>query len=35
LMAHGEPSLSIGSRVRCSFKTLADKLIPYFEKDPA
>jgi uncharacterized OB-fold protein len=35
LMAHGEPSLVIGSRVRCSFKTLAGKLIPYFEKDPA
>ena len=33
LMAHGEPSLSIGNRVRCNFKTLAGKLIPYFEKE--
>lgn len=33
LMAHGEQGLAIGDRVRCSFKTLAGRLIPYFEKD--
>ena len=27
LMAHGEPSLAIGSRVRCGFKTPAGKLL--------
>jgi uncharacterized OB-fold protein len=35
LMAHGDPSLELGERVRCSFKTLAGKLIPYFEREPA
>ena len=35
LMAHGDPALELGERVSCSFKTLAGKLIPYFEKDPA
>jgi uncharacterized OB-fold protein len=33
LMAHGEASLAIGDRVRCGFKTLAGRLIPYFEKE--
>jgi uncharacterized protein len=32
MMAHGDPSLKIGDRVRCRFITLAGKLIPYFEK---
>ena len=32
MMAHGDPSLKIGERVRCRFSTLAGKLIPYFEK---
>lgn len=32
LMAHGDPSLKIGDRVRCRFITLAGKLIPCFEK---
>jgi uncharacterized protein len=32
MMAHGQPSLKIGDRVRCRFSTLAGKLIPYFEK---
>ncbi len=33
LMAHGDPTLKLGERVRCSFKTLTGKLIPYFERD--
>jgi uncharacterized OB-fold protein len=33
LMAHGDPTLKMGERVHCSFKTLAGKLIPYFERD--
>jgi uncharacterized protein len=32
LMAHGDPSLQLGERVRCGFKTLGGKLIPYFER---
>lgn len=32
IMAHGDPSLKLGDRVRCRFTTLAGKLIPYFEK---
>ena len=35
LMAHGDASLAIGDRVRCGFKPLAGRLIPYFEKDQA
>ena len=35
LMAHGDPSLKLGDRVRCGFKTLAGKLIPYFERADA
>jgi uncharacterized OB-fold protein len=35
LMAHGEHALAIDERVRCTFKMLAGKLIPYFEKDQA
>jgi uncharacterized OB-fold protein len=32
LMAHGNPSLKIGDRVRAGFTMLAGKLIPSFEK---
>lgn len=32
LMAHGDPELKIGDRVRARFETLANQLIPYFEK---
>ena len=32
LMAHGDPALQLGERVRCGFKTLSGKLIPYFER---
>jgi len=35
LMAHGDAALELGARVRCSFKTLAGQLIPYFERDSA
>jgi len=35
LMAHADASLGLGERVRCSFKTLAGRLIPYFERDAA
>lgn len=31
LMAHGDPSLTIGARVRARFVHLADRLIPYFD----
>lgn len=31
LMAHGDPTLEIGDRVRARFVDLADKKIPYFE----
>src|SRR5258708_7101152 len=32
LMAHGDPALQIGDRVRARFAQLAGKKIPYFEK---
>ncbi len=32
LMAHGEPTLEIGDRVRARFVDLAGKKIPYFER---
>ena len=32
LMAHGNPDLQIGERVRARFTDLAGKKIPYFEK---
>ena len=32
LMAHGDPALQIGDRVRARFALLAGKKIPYFEK---
>jgi uncharacterized OB-fold protein len=35
LMAHGDPALEIGDRVRARFSMLADLLIPYFEKADA
>ena len=31
LMAHGDPTLEIGDRVRARFTDLASKKIPYFE----
>jgi len=34
LMAHGDPALSIGDRVRARFVRLAGALIPYFEALP-
>ena len=33
MRGHGEPSLAIGDRVRCSFRAVADRLLPYFERD--
>lgn len=33
MMGHGDPSLAIGDRVRCTFRTLGDRLLPYFEKE--
>jgi len=35
VMAHGDPSLEIGDRVRCRFIALAGRLIPYFDKAAA
>ncbi len=35
LMAHGDPALQLGDRARCSFKSLAGKMIPYFDKESA
>ncbi len=32
LMAHGDPTLEIGNRVRARFTDLAGKKIPYFER---
>ena len=32
MMAHGELSLQIGQRVRCRFKLVAGRTIPYFER---
>lgn len=32
LMAHGDPTLEIGDRVRARFVDLGDKKIPHFEK---
>ena len=32
LMAHGNPDLQIGDKVRARFRDLAGKKIPYFEK---
>ena len=32
LMAHGDPALGIGDRVRARFVDLAGKKIPYFER---
>ncbi len=31
LMAHGDPGLAIGDRVRLRFETRAGRLLPYFE----
>jgi uncharacterized OB-fold protein len=33
LMAHGDPSLAIGERVRARYAEFGGKVIPYFEKD--
>jgi uncharacterized OB-fold protein len=33
MMGHGEPGLAIGDRVRCRFKALGERLLPYFEKE--
>ncbi len=33
-MGHGAPDLAIGDRVRCEFRTLAGRLLPWFDKEP-
>lgn len=33
IMAHGEPSLAIGDRVKARFVDFGGKVIPRFEKD--
>ncbi len=35
MMGHGEPDLALGDRVTCSFRPLADRLLPYFQKESA
>lgn len=35
MMGHGDPNLAIGDRVRCGFRPLGDRLLPYFEKEVA
>jgi uncharacterized OB-fold protein len=35
MMGHGAPDLAIGDRVRCGFRPLGDRLLPYFEKEAA
>ena len=34
MMGHGELSLAIGDRVRCSIRNIAGRWLPYFEKEP-
>ena len=34
MMGHGELSLTIGDRVRCSIRNIAGRWLPYFEKEP-
>ena len=33
MMGHGELSLTIGDRVRCSIRNIAGRWLPYFEKE--
>ncbi|MFP5407245.1 MAG: Zn-ribbon domain-containing OB-fold protein, partial [Gammaproteobacteria bacterium] len=33
MMGHGEASLAIGDRVGCAFRSVADRLLPYFERE--
>ena len=35
LMAHAEPSLTVGDRVRGLVQTIAGRPLPFFTKDPA
>lgn len=35
MMGHGAPGLAIGDRVRCGFRPLGERLLPYFEKEYA
>jgi uncharacterized OB-fold protein len=35
MMGHGEAALIIGDRVRCGFRPLGNRLLPYFEKENA
>ena len=34
MMGHGDLSLAIGDRVRCSIRNIAGRWLPYFEKEP-
>jgi uncharacterized OB-fold protein len=34
MMGHGEPSLVIADRVHCQFRSVADRLLPYFVACP-
>ena len=35
MMGHADPSLVIGERVRCRVKTIAGRVLPYFDREPA
>ena len=35
MMGHADPSLTIGERVRCRVKTIAGRVLPYFDREPA
>jgi len=35
MMGHGAPDLAIGDRVLCGFRPLAERLVPFFDKDDA
>jgi uncharacterized protein len=35
MMGHGDPSLAIGDRVRCSVRNIAGRSLPYFDKESA
>ena len=34
MMGHAEPSVAIGDRVRCRVRTIAGRLLPYFDREP-
>ena len=33
MMGHGEPTLAVGDRVRCQVRSIAGRLLPYFDRE--